>query len=229
MSASESGYSVPVVPPQLLDILTTLLEAHLRATQSSRDIWDFAEEIQIFHATGYRNSDLRWLVCHGYVDHAEEITQPGDSRRAFRTGAPLAFSAHTCFVLTETGLTFARQCLTPPKSNGRQHNSTPTPSDAPATNAAVPIWDTDSKQLWFRSELIKEFRVPSPNQELILAVFQELDWPPHIDDPLPPVYEVEPHKRLHDTIIRLNRHHRRKALRFRGNGGGTGILWEATK
>jgi hypothetical protein len=228
MSASESGYPVHAVSPPLLDVLTVLLEARLRATQSSRDSWDFAEEIQIFHAAGSRNSDLRWLVCQGFVDHAEETTQPGDPRRTFRPGISLAFTPRTCFVLTETGLTFAQQCLASPLPNNHQ-TSTRTEPSAPATDAAVPVWDADCKQLWFQGQLIKEFRVPSPNQELILAVFQELHWPPHIDDPLPPIYEIEQHKRLHDTITRLNRHHLVKVLRFRGNGGGTGVLWEATR
>ena len=37
------------------------------------------------------------------------------------------------------------------------------------------------------SAFVKQYRVPSPNQEAVLTVFQEEGWPPRIDDPLSPV------------------------------------------
>ena len=40
--------------------------------------------------------------------------------------------------------------------------------------------------------VVKQFRVPAGNQELILAAFEEMGWPPHIDDPLPPVHDLDP-------------------------------------
>ena len=55
------------------------------------------------------------------------------------------------------------------------------------------------------------------------------DGPPvteRIDDPLPPVPEQDPKRRLHDTIKCLNRNHRRKAIRFHGDGTGEGVCWE---
>ena len=69
-----------------------------------------------------------------------------------------------------------------------------------------------------RPTLIKEFKVPAKNQELILAAFEEQNWPEGIDDPLPPSGEIEPKRRLHDAIIRLNRSHKKRLIRFGGNG-----------
>jgi hypothetical protein len=39
--------------------------------------------------------------------------------------------------------------------------------------------------------VVKEFKLPAPNQETILTAFQEEGWPPRIDDPLPPVPQAE--------------------------------------
>jgi hypothetical protein len=73
---------------------------------------------------------------------------------------------------------------------------------------------------------VKRFRVPALNQELILAAFEEEGWPPHLDDPLPQEANTDPKQRLQDTIKRLNRHQVNRLIHFRGDGSGTGILWE---
>lgn len=68
--------------------------------------------------------------------------------------------------------------------------------------------------------------MPARNQELILGVFEEEEWPKHIDDPLPVSADIAPHTRLHDAINRLNGHQTNHLLRFHGNGNGTGVSWE---
>ena len=49
----------------------------------------------------------------------------------------------------------------------------------------IPRWDPVTRELWFDGVLVKRFRQKSPNQTLVLAVFQEDGWPPTIDDPIP--------------------------------------------
>ncbi len=56
--------------------------------------------------------------------------------------------------------------------------------------------------------------------------FEEENWPRRIDDPLFPEVEICPKRRLHDTIKCLNRRQENKIVRFRGDGTGTGVLWE---
>lgn len=56
--------------------------------------------------------------------------------------------------------------------------------------------------------------------------FEEEGWPPRIDDPLPPLAQLDPRRRLHDTIKALNRKQKRALLRFMGDGSGEGIRWE---
>ena len=67
------------------------------------------------------------------------------------------------------------------------------------------------------------------NQEAILAAFEEESWPPRIDDPLSPVGNQDPKRRLHDTINSLNRHQKLSVIRFLGDGSGQGVRWEFTE
>ncbi|HEY2148270.1 MAG TPA: hypothetical protein VGH32_10060 [Pirellulales bacterium] len=89
----------------------------------------------------------------------------------------------------------------------------------------VPRWDAKSRRLWFGATLIKEFSVPAANQEIVLTAFEERGWPPCIDDPLPTDGEVDPKRRLQNTLLRLNRSHKSPLIRFGGNGSGRGIRW----
>ena len=78
------------------------------------------------------------------------------------------------------------------------------------------------------TNVVKEFKLPSPNQETLLTAFEEEGWPPHIDDPLSPTPPLDPRRRLHDTIKALNRKQKHGLIRFRGDGSGEGIRWEFT-
>jgi len=60
-----------------------------------------------------------------------------------------------------------------------------------------------------------------------VAVFEEEGWPQHIDDPLPTTADCDSKQRLHDTIKRLNRHQINQLIRFRGDGSGSGVIWES--
>jgi hypothetical protein len=88
-----------------------------------------------------------------------------------------------------------------------------------------PIWDPRRRELRVGDYLVKRFRVPAENQELILAAFQEEGWPDVIDDPLPPSPEIVPKRRLRDVITRLNGGQVTPILRFCGNGNGEGVEW----
>jgi hypothetical protein len=78
-------------------------------------------------------------------------------------------------------------------------------SSAPeATMGRTPHWDAERRELRFDGQVVKQFGVPAPNQELILAAFQETAWATVIDDPLPPDGEQEPKQRFRATIRSLN-------------------------
>jgi hypothetical protein len=103
--------------------LTELLKACDYASQIRRAAWDFAVEIGQLRAAGMTDSDFRWLVCMGYVEHAREITRLEEDGREFRPTGNLSFSKRTCFVLTSLGHSFARSLL-----DGSIPNAAPPPA-----------------------------------------------------------------------------------------------------
>ncbi|MGD0897224.1 MAG: hypothetical protein ABR915_05265 [Thermoguttaceae bacterium] len=227
--------------PAIREGLRVLLGAHNYAQDIGCGRWDFAVEIASLHEAGLATSDLRWLVCKNYVEHAREISVPGANGRQFESEGRLTFHRETAFVLTDIGVRVAQRVAEdasrdafaranghrPTQGNG-VHASTLTdsvPSSSPYPVFA-PHWDRDRHELRVGDCLVKVFKLPSPVQESILAAFEEEHWPPRIDDPLSPEAALDSKQRLHDAIKSLNRNQRNRLLRFRGDGTGEGILWE---
>jgi hypothetical protein len=125
-------------------------------------------------------------------------------------------------VLTETGVAFAQTVVLKPTGTA------PAPVAPPDTTCPrlVPTWDASRQELRVGNVVVKQFKVPAPNQEVILAAFEEEQWPPRIDDPLPPVPSLDSKRRLHETITSLNRNQKHSLISFHGDGSGQGIRWE---
>jgi hypothetical protein len=198
-----------------------LLRAWDMAREIRRSPWSLAVELEAFVAAHIPAGDLHWLVSRGYAEQRIETTRLGSRRRSFRAAGP-AFTVRSCFVLTKRGITTAHR-------NGvvegpEDHRATPHRKSR--TTRTKPRWDGQLRQLYVGKELVKRFRVPAGNQEMILAAFQEQGWPAHIDDPLPPKADADPKERLHGAIRRLNGRQLRRLLRFRGDGTGMGVRWE---
>jgi len=204
------------VPAAMCSALLQLANARRYATELEFDAWDFAVEVHCLHRAGLTTSDLRWLLCKGYVAHAAEISPPGADRRQFKKLGLLRLTKRTCFVLTDAGL----EALDSSNGSTLQFNL-----HLPQVRGA-PCWDGRRRELRLGDQLVKRFRVPALNQELILSAFQEDDWPAKLDDPLPPLPGLDSKRRLHDAIKSLNRRQIRPLLRFHGDGSGRGIHWD---
>jgi hypothetical protein len=214
--------------------LATLLEAYEYAREVDRSAWDFAVRIDVLHKLGLTDNDLRWLVCKGLLASAREVFPAGDER-SFRHRGPLTFSRRTCFILTESGADAARELteragivvhpaaiagdLAGPGVAGNG-------ADTLSLVALTPVWDRLRQELRLGRAVVKRFKLPAVNQETVLAAFEEDGWPVHIDDPLPPRPDLDPKRRLHDTINSLNRNQKRPLIRFLGDGSGQGVRWE---
>ena len=210
-----------------------LLKAFDYAAGSGGEVWNFAVERATLEAAGAAITDLRWLTRCGYVVHAEETTSCKESTRTFRPEGEFSFSRRSCLILSPEGATAARAILTrrrarPATGNSRRGASSPVEPDlAVVSEGCVPRWDSQLRELRWRGLLVKRFRVPSPNQELVLAAFEEEGWPRHVDDPLPPSEGNVAYRRLHDAIRNLNQRQVNPVLRFKGDGRARGVCWEA--
>ncbi len=190
-NAEPSAFSDSLVDdsPAMRVGLRLLQQAYDYSRDLQRVVWDFAVEIDVLRRAGLNNNDLRWLHYKGYIEHGREITEPGDIDRNFQRRDDLTLSAESCFVLTEDGarvLGMAGRCqatVTAGQTNGHFPVVRAVETDEP--DALVPCWDSDLREFQFNGSLVKRYRTPSPNQETILAAFEEEDWPTRIDDPLP--------------------------------------------
>ena len=155
--------------------------------------------------------------------------------RSFRQSGNLTFFEDTCFVATDYGVSVnAIPCfeVTIRVHNDLLHgdfgglNQSGEFREIEAVNRETPRWDAELRKLYFRDQVVKRFKWPAMNQEVVLTVFQEEGWPERIDDPLAPVEDKDPKRRLADTIKCLNRKQSRHLIKFHGDGTGEGITWE---
>ncbi|MEX2142545.1 MAG: hypothetical protein WD894_25045 [Pirellulales bacterium] len=208
--------------------LALLLQARDYATLLAQDGSDFALDRSTLYRAGLSVNDLRWLLCQRLVDHMQETTLPGDPHRRFERAGAIAFQRASCFVLTAAGVDFVREGGQCPGQCLYERLPLLPPEASPERNpeALIPTWDYDLQELRLGNKVVKRFMTPAPNQQMILAAFEEEGWPLHIDDPLPPQGDLEPKRRLHDTINSLNRHQKEPLIRFIGDGTGEGIRWQ---
>jgi hypothetical protein len=267
----DPGHPIPLA-------MAALLKAYRYAQSVHQELWEFAVEVQELRRLGLSRSDLRWLICKGYVEHARETTPLSADVRDFQATGKLNITNRTCFVLTDAGLQFALAQLDAPpphhessslleealvaggkpaagphvasqhaasqhaaslKAAGlkaasaaapRPGSGAPPSTPEPASNGAKdvflrPHWNSDLRVVTYNNQIVKQFKLPSPNQTAILAAFEEEGWPTRIDDPLPPRSDLDPKQRLHDAIRSINRNQRHRLLCFRGDGTGRGIIW----
>ncbi len=238
-----SGDAVSSVPREMVPGLRLLLQAHDYARDLDREVWDLAVEMDSLRRAGLTSSDLRWLVCKGLAEQAGEITTPRDSARRFEFSCSLMFMDAACFVLTPAGVGVARSIFRDgnpdgqngshpdaprTRTNGSAGNSLADSRHVPSAGALLPEWDHDRRELRVAGLVVKQFKLPSPNQERIIVAFEEESWRPRIDDPLPPCMDIVPQQRLHSTIKSLNRNQVHRLINFMGDGTGRGIHWELT-
>ena len=225
------------LPAKFRPALRVLLEAADYAEQTSSDRWEFAVELDQLTALGLTYNDFRLLVRSDLVEHQREVTLEGDDGRSFRPTGDLTFAETTCFVLTDAGVSIARDsCPTlaadasssPDEENLRVtiNRNFSNNRKGPKGEPSLPTWDSERRELHINGTTVKRFKWTAVNQETILAVFEEEGWPDRIDDPLPPQPDQHSKRRLSDTIKCLNRKQQNKLIHFHGDGTGEGVTWE---
>lgn len=201
--------------------------------------WDFAVELRELREIGLSRCELRYLVAQGFLEHAEELATTPSGDRRFRSTGRLTFADRTCFVLTDLGRVAIAEILPMRQRKDQIGQEQVTNQNTCLTdggsqewlaspkNAIKPLWDAGQRRLIFGDLLVKQYRTHALNQHLVLAAFQEENWRERIDDPLPPVEQIEPKRRLHDTIAGLNRNQINQVVHFFGAGSGRSVGWFA--
>src|SRR4051794_20984292 len=234
-SASDEGRRPGIAPinNNLRVGLALLFQAYCYSQDAGVNLWDFALEIDKLYATGLTINDLRWLVAKEFVEHGREVSLYGDPHRTFQAAVGFSFEPGTCVVLTSKGAAFVRESsselvLPPGMTTSVEPASEGMPRAENGGHEAIakPHWASTRRELCLKGTVVKRYRVPARNQEMILSAFEDDGWPEHLDAPLPVTHAVDPKTRLHDAINRLNHSQENPLVRFHGNGSGTGIFWK---
>ncbi len=193
---------------------------------------EHGREISLYgdpHRTFRSANGLNFLKTTAFV-----LTPAGAARLrqlAAAINSPLPFTGEGPEVMEDSTRTLGNSSTEPNSACFRSPHIFPRRDARPIVVRRIrddlkPIWEPRKRELYVDGLLVKRFRVPADNQELVLSVFQEENWPSYIDDPLPMSPEIVPKRRLHNVISRLNSHQCVSVLRFHGNGNGEGIGWQ---
>ncbi len=214
--------------PKIRKALTLLAEAHGYAQDTGCDVWQFAIEIHTFEAMGLVPNDFRWLLRKRYVEHAGEETKAKIDDREFHPCRDQTLCDRSCFILTDAGLALIRRVPDAPEASAANTDSPTAVDYSQHGSLPQPHWNAELRELNFNGSLIKCFKSPAPNQEIVLCAFEEDGWVPRIDDPLPQRagQEQDPKRRLNDTVRSLNRSQKNHLIRFTTDGTGEGVRWE---
>lgn len=195
---------------RIVQAVPLLAEAVDAASDVAGNGWEFAFDSNELRQIGLRTTDIRWMVAMQLLEALENSANEDVNEHRYVLSTKGSILRDRIWMLFENG-----------------EASSDAMRDEPSMDD-LPRWEDDKRELWYGGQLIKQFRGPACNQVTILACFAELSWPTRIDDPLSPKDEIDPKKRLHDTIQSLNRKHVNKQLiRFNGDGTGTGVLWRS--
>ena len=215
--------------------LSVLDEARDYARSLGMSPWEFAIEITTLRRLRLSASDFRWMVARGLVEHATELTHLRDCARSFRDSDRNVFSQRSCFVLTAAGASLigSSSCTTLPTSGESPEAAdelTPQAESAllprESSRGRTPTWDRDRQELRVGNIVVKRFTIPAFGPEVLLAAFEEKQWPRRIDDPLPARDDSSHASRLQEAINALNRRQIRQLVRFVCDGNGQGVQWE---
>src|SRR5437763_213177 len=119
--------------------LAVLRRARACAADVNLGAWEFAVELRELRSAGVTHTDLRWLLCHGYVAHAVEQPAGQGGGRQFRPAPGLALSRRSCFVLTDAGAALAPAVEAVAQAASLSH--------VPARSERTPFWDDSRREL----------------------------------------------------------------------------------
>jgi hypothetical protein len=197
-----------------------LFDAYFAAVQVRKNPTDFAIALPLLSKQGISETVLRWLAANHLIEHRVPHASQAKEAGLCQLSTCANFTCASRFVLTQLGFGLALEVLWQAPCNHVERE------DGHLTvGAGIPRYDGVSI-LWLGEVVVKQFEVPAENQKLILLAFEEENWLPRIDDPLPGKSGINRKKRLNKAISGLNHAQTNPLIRFHGDGTGQGIAWE---
>jgi len=216
-------------PAQFVVFIQTylaLLAARWDGLDHDRTPAEYAIPLTTFQRWDIDDNVLLWMLFHDHVDHLKPASLPnGQGLAPLKHVQSLILTDESCFALNDKGCAFADAFLADallPQVESAFHAA----RNRLLVGMLVPAFRPEERIFTWGEHLLKHFRQPAPNQELILAAAEEQDWPEWFDDPLPPSGGRDPKLVLHNTIKDLNRRQLETLVHFKGDGSGQRVGWE---
>jgi hypothetical protein len=174
---------------------------------------------------GVGDDVLLWMQYQGHVEQVERRRGRGRARPKWTLRGTTRIDEKSWFALTPLGEAFADLFLAwvvAPADDAEFERA----RAMMRVGRLAPHYDRLGRVFVWGRHVVKQFRQPSLNQELILSAAEELRWPTWFDDPLPKRSGRDPKARLHDTIKDLNRRQQGRLIHFKGDGSGERLGWE---
>ena len=175
-------------------------------------------------AEGVGEPILRWMIYQAHVEHLRLTSLRALGSLRFESVSTLCLLHDSHFALTQRGEEFADHFLAhviASREISCEHDW-----GQLLLGRLVPEYDPSTRMFSWGWHVLKHFRQPSHNQEVILCTADELDWIPWFDSPLPLRSDRNPKTCLNYSIKALNRHQSPYLIHFQGDGTGTRIGWE---
>lgn len=196
-------------------LLLFLLGRYACAQLLGCDVWQCSLEWRNLQPLGLRRQTVLDALRHGHVLCRPELP-------VTQALADFRIEPETRLVLTEAGAAQALQGLAAHRGG---HGGADGEVAKKRKGRPKPHWDRHARSLYYGETLILHFRRDAPNRMHILEAFQELHWPPRLDDPLPPRGGVDRRERLHDAVKNLNLGQSPLRLSFVMEADGRGVRW----
>jgi hypothetical protein len=202
-----------------------LLGARWEAAAGFRPADAVAVPLSAFLEGGVRDTVLLWLLYRAHVAHLRASPESSSGLPILRLVNSVRISEASWFSLTDRGVKFGENFLADvlvPAGEDDFERAW----DALLLGLLLPHYNHEDRVFTWGAHVLKCFRQPSVNQEIILRAAQELGWAAWFDDPLPRHKSANPKVRLHDTIKDLNRRQVPYLVHFKGDGSGRRVGWE---
>jgi hypothetical protein len=201
-----------------------LLVARREAAEQGLEPASKAVPLTHFRGRGTADSILLWLLFQAHIEHLHLVPGVGRAPDGTRPADSLLLGETSCFTLTDRGEAFADGFLAGVfAGKGPELEAA---WDLLLLGRLTPRYDREDRVFAWGHRVLKCFRQPSQNQEIIRCAGEELGWPPWFDDPLPRSGGRWAGVRLHNTIKALNRHQEPYLVHFKGDGSGRRVGWE---
>jgi hypothetical protein len=175
--------------------------------------------VQTLLAAGLAKPDLRLLLENGYLEISPKNRAQGKAR--INPELDGEWVATTQVRLTPPGEALAHQILHPLPKDRKQKREFPD-----LNLPAAPEWNEQLQLLNWGGRITKWFRKPAPNLVALIHALEKSNWSAWSSNPFRETANHSGQYLLREAIKNWNYSRMGKFIRLRGDGSGTGFLWQ---